>query len=206
MSRRSILVLSSVVLACVVLASLAGGCSRDDGRTLRAANGAQVESVEQTTSSGEVVDTANDAAQMMVTGAWPEGAEVDVRYTCDGLNVSPALSWSAGPEGTGSYAVILSDIDAPDYHHWVVANIPPGVVSLDEAFDDPTVVVGRNSAGKDGYTGPCPPKGERHTYDVAVYALDQMLEAQTGDPAGDLITAIESAAIDVGSTEFSFGR
>jgi len=109
---------------------------------------------------------------------------VDVRYTCDGLNVSPALSWSAGPAGTGSYAVVLSDIDAPDYHHWVVANISPGVVSLDEAFADPTVVLGRNSAGKDGYTGPCPPKGERHTYDVAVYALDQMLEAGQGFAAG----------------------
>lgn len=165
-----------------------------------------MDSVEQTTTTGAAVDTAADAPQMMVTGSWADGSAIDVKYTCDGADVSPALSWSEGPAGTGSYAVVLSDIDAPDYHHWVVANIAPGVTSLAEAFSDPAVVVAANSAGTVGYTGPCPPKGSRHTYDMAVYALDQMLEAQSGDPAAGLITQIESAALDVASSEFTYGR
>jgi Raf kinase inhibitor-like YbhB/YbcL family protein len=38
-------------------------------------------------------------------------------HTADGQNISPSLSWSAGPAGTKSYAVIVRDDDAPTAQH-----------------------------------------------------------------------------------------
>jgi len=40
-------------------------------------------------------------------------------------------------------------------------------------------IAGRNSFGKDGYGGPCPPSGTHH-YVFTLYALDITLEAKQG--------------------------
>lgn len=70
-----------------------------------------------------------------------------------GPNINPSLSWSAGPRGTKSYAVILYDTDSPAEHrelmnkegatltpkvkrktfyHWVLVDIPANVHSIAE--------------------------------------------------------------------------
>jgi Raf kinase inhibitor-like YbhB/YbcL family protein len=55
-----------------------------------------------------------------------EGSAIPTRYTCDGDNVSPALSWSGQPVGTKSFVLIMDDPDAPSgtFTHWVLFDVP----------------------------------------------------------------------------------
>lgn len=104
------------------------------------------------------------------------------KYTCKGASVSPPLFWTAGPQGTKSYVLIVDDPDAPRgvFTHWVIFNIPSGVNKLDEnipknATVEGVGVQGVNGARNTGYTGPCPPSGTHH-YIFTIYALDTMLD------------------------------
>ena len=107
------------------------------------------------------------------------------RFTCDGEDVSPPLSWSSIPPGAKSLVLIMEDPDAPDpahplmtWVHWVLYNIPPTVNGLPEgvkAGDLPNGTrEGLNSWKRTSYGGPCPPVG-RHRYFEKLYALDTML-------------------------------
>lgn len=66
--------------------------------------------------------------------AFEDGDVIPARYTCDGLNVSPPLSWGSVPDGTQSLALIADDPDAPrgTFVHWVIYNLPPGTQQLPE--------------------------------------------------------------------------
>ena len=48
------------------------------------------------------------------------------RFTKDGENISPALSWQGEPVRTASFALLVEDPDAPRgvFTHWVCFNIP----------------------------------------------------------------------------------
>jgi Raf kinase inhibitor-like YbhB/YbcL family protein len=102
---------------------------------------------------------------------------------CPGKNISPALSWSGAPKGTKSFAVSVYDPDAPTgsgFWHWVVIDIPPSATSLPENAGDPKAnllpagaVMTRTDIGSPGYTGMCPPKGDKpHHYHFQVFAVD----------------------------------
>ena len=189
-------------MALTVVAALAlSACATDDGREMKPPRNDQTDSVAVATTVAVVEPTA-----MTLTGPWTNGAAIDTRYTCNGLNVSPPLTWTAGPAETKSYAVVLTDLDAPDYSHWVVANIDPATLSLGEGAIPDTAIAATNSANTVGYVGPCPPTGTSHTYDVTVYALGQMIEAQAGDDAETMLAAIEAAQIRTASTTFTFAR
>ncbi|MBU1007793.1 YbhB/YbcL family Raf kinase inhibitor-like protein [Candidatus Dependentiae bacterium] len=104
------------------------------------------------------------------------------KYTCDGANVSPALSWQGVPEGTESFAVICHDTHtaANNWVHWVLYNIPVGTVQLEEGAGKSGVwelgdgtFQGKTTFGSTGYGGACPPPGSGfHQYHFTIYALD----------------------------------
>lgn len=50
-----------------------------------------------------------------------EGNEMPRKYTCDGDNISPPLTWQDPPDGTRTFALIVEDPDAPDtvFTHWL---------------------------------------------------------------------------------------
>ncbi|MEW6100178.1 MAG: YbhB/YbcL family Raf kinase inhibitor-like protein [Pseudomonadota bacterium] len=104
------------------------------------------------------------------------------RYTCDGDDVSPPLSWAEVPAGTRSLALIADDPDAPDpaapqrtWVHWVVVDLPPESHGLPEGGRLPAGArEGLNDWKRTGYGGPCPPIG-RHRYIFKLYALDTTL-------------------------------
>jgi Raf kinase inhibitor-like YbhB/YbcL family protein len=113
-----------------------------------------------------------------------EGA-IPARYTCEGDDLSPPLSWSGLPAGTRSLALIVDDPDAPDpaapkmiWVHWVLYNLPTSVTGLPEGIDTPDLPAGTleglNDWKRTGYGGPCPPIG-RHRYFHKLYALDTVL-------------------------------
>src|SRR5215831_11509704 len=68
----------------------------------------------------------------------PNG-EIPTKYTCEGSDVSPPLSWTGVPAGTKSLALIVDDPDAPDpkapkttWVHWVLYDVPAGATGLAE--------------------------------------------------------------------------
>lgn len=106
---------------------------------------------------------------------------IPVRHTCDGINISPPLSWCDIPSGTRSLALIVDDPDAPDpaapkttWVHWVLYNIPPDAGALKEGSIPSGAKQGINDSRRSGYSSPCPPTG-RHRYFFKLYALDIVL-------------------------------
>ena len=86
------------------------------------------------------------SATLDVQGPFAPGETIPTKYTCDAENVSPALSWSAGPSGTISYALIVDDPDAPGkvWVHWLAWNLSS--TSLAEGAHPP--VEGKNDFKK----------------------------------------------------------
>jgi len=103
-------------------------------------------------------------------------------FGCNGGNQSPQLAWSGAPEGTRSFALTCFDPDAPTgsgFWHWVVANIPASVTSLELDAGNPAsgrmpagAVTVRNDAGTREFIGPCPPQGDHpHRYYFTIFAV-----------------------------------
>ncbi len=128
-------------------------------------------------------------------GATISDEQVFDSFGCKGGNLSPALSWSKGPEGTLSYALTCYDPDAPTgsgWWHWVVFDIPADVTSLPKGFkaDDATIpglIQSRTDFGKPGYGGPCPPPGKPHHYIFKVYALKVKTLGLTADATAAMV-------------------
>ncbi|WP_372613451.1 YbhB/YbcL family Raf kinase inhibitor-like protein [Halomonas sp.] len=126
----------------------------------------------------------------------PQGA-IPTKYSAEGDNVSPALSWRDAPEGTQGFAVVCHDPDAPlvqngryGFVHWVLYNLPGDITNLEEGTSAGTV--GNNDYGKTGYGGPMPPEGHGiHQYYFWVLALDKATELPEGLSLGELLTKVE---------------
>lgn len=116
------------------------------------------------------------------------------KYTCDGEDISPALTWDEVPTGTQSIALIVDDPDAPrrTFVHWVVYDIPATTRQLPEQITSQNLkgVQGKNDFGKLGYGGPCPPSGI-HRYFFKVYALDKQLGLAAGATKDQILAAME---------------
>ncbi len=128
------------------------------------------------------------------SAAFTHGATIPARHTCTADDVSPALSWTAPPEGTASFALVVDDPDAPrrTWQHWLVWNIPPTTRQLGEALGADQHVQGTNDFKKLGYGGPCPPPGHgAHRYFFRLYALDVMLGLPVGASRTELDAAIK---------------
>jgi Raf kinase inhibitor-like YbhB/YbcL family protein len=114
---------------------------------------------------------------------------IPAKYTCDGEDVNPPLSFEGVPEGTESLVLIVDDPDAPmgTWDHWVVWNIPP-VEKMEENSIPGTE--GLNDFGKHSYGGPCPPSGT-HRYFFKVYALDTKLDLPSNSRKRNVEKAME---------------
>ena len=130
--------------------------------------------------------------------AFDGGGDMPARYSCKGEDVSPALEWIGAPSKTASFAIIMEDPDAPGglWVHWVLWNLPPSKHSLPENVSkrdeqDDGSRQGRNSFGKVGYNGPCPPMGQKHRYFFRAYALDQKLDLAPGATRDQLDAAMK---------------
>jgi Raf kinase inhibitor-like YbhB/YbcL family protein len=66
--------------------------------------------------------------------AFEHGSEIPRRHTCEGEDVSPALSWSDPPHVTRTLVLIVDDPDAPigTFTHWLAWNIDPSAGALAE--------------------------------------------------------------------------
>ncbi len=121
------------------------------------------------------------------------GGDIPRKYTCDGSDISPALSWGEPPAGTQSIALITDDPDAPGgtWVHWVLYDLPTSVRELSENVPKDQELKnsarqGRNDFRKIGYGGMCPPPGRPHRYFFKLYALNTKLGIKAGVSKADL--------------------
>jgi Raf kinase inhibitor-like YbhB/YbcL family protein len=137
----------------------------------------------------------------LTSPAFMDSGSIPKKYTCEGEDLSPPLTWSGAPPGTKSLVLIIDDPDAPDpkapqrvWVHWVVYNLPAGSTGLPEgagAKEPPKGVgVGVNDWSRTDYGGPCPPIG-RHRYFHKLYALDTVLDGLSKPVKRDVEAAMK---------------
>ncbi|MGC8855881.1 MAG: YbhB/YbcL family Raf kinase inhibitor-like protein [Anaerolineae bacterium] len=142
----------------------------------------------------ETEETMNMTLSSPAFGA---GQPIPVTYSCRGRDISPALEWGDPPASTQSFALIMDDPDAPvgTWDHWVLYNIPASVRRLPEAIPAEASLPdgslhGKNSWGRLGYGGPCPPSGT-HRYFFRLYALDTTLPLSSGASKKQVLEAMK---------------
>ena len=145
--------------------------------------------------------------------AFEQGETIPKKYTCDGNDISPRLSWGQPPEGTRELVLICDDPDAPvgTWDHWVLYGLAPDTVGLPEGV--PTTkeierggLQGKNSWGNIGYGGPCPPRGPAHRYFFRLYAIDKTLDLKPGATKKDVLKAIEGHILAQGELMGKYAR
>jgi Raf kinase inhibitor-like YbhB/YbcL family protein len=132
----------------------------------------------------------------LTSAAFAAGGAIPAKYTCEGENVSPPLSWSQPPEGTCSLALIMDDPDAPSgtFLHWVAWGLDPDAGGLGEGEAAPAA--GRNGFGESRYGGPCPPPGHApHRYFYRLHALDAKPAVAAGAGREELEQAMQGHVI-----------
>ncbi len=137
--------------------------------------------------------------------AFANGNEIPQKYTGDGADTSPPLSWLGVPDGTKELAIVCDDPDAPTpqpWVHWLIYKIPPRVNGVPEKIPTGprlewpiTACQGRNSwsSGRTvGYRGPAPPlRHGTHHYHFKLYALAMELDVNPGIDKIALLRAME---------------
>jgi Raf kinase inhibitor-like YbhB/YbcL family protein len=143
-------------------------------------------------------DTTTPEELILSSAAFAEGEDIPTRYTCDGEDISPQLTWNNVPAGTQSFALIMDDPDAPGgvFTHWVIFDLPADVRHLPEAVPageelDNGARHGLNSFGEISYSGPCPPSGPAHRYQFTLYALDTTLNLPAAASKQQVLDAMQ---------------
>ena len=119
------------------------------------------------------------------------GEDIPKKYTCDGADVNPPLVFEDVPDGVGSLVLVVDDPDATAkvWVHWILYNISPETVEIEEDSVPEGAGLGHTDFGESEYGGPCPTEGE-HTYRFKLYALDT---EELYLPEGDSVERVEDA-------------
>ncbi len=140
------------------------------------------------------------------TAFQPNGT-IPSKYTCDGENINPPITFSKVPKEAKSLVLIIDDPDAvpagrqtpsKTFTHWVVYNIPPSTLQILEGEIPPNSMQGMTDFGKTRYGGPCPPSGV-HRYFFKLFALDSNLELKVGASKEEVLKAMKNHLLE--STE-----
>ena len=155
----------------------------------------------------------------MASPAFLHEERIPKKYTGDGEDVSPALTWTNVPEETQELVLICDDPDAPTsepWVHWVLGAIPPSTTSLPEGIprvprlSSPAgAVQGKNSWDTDniGYRGPMPPKGHGvHHYHFAMYALNKKLGLEPGVTKNEVLRKMKGHVLAEGRITGIYSR
>jgi Raf kinase inhibitor-like YbhB/YbcL family protein len=132
---------------------------------------------------------------------------ISVQYTCDGSNTIPPLNIADVPSNAKSLAIVVDDPDAPsgNFNHWIAWNIDPSTNTIPEGMEPKGAISGKNSAGKVGYVGPCPPAGT-HRYFFKVFALDDKISLDENANETDLNQAMNGHIIGQGELMGKYAR
>lgn len=154
------------------------------------------------------------AGQFSITSpGFQNGQAMPKRYTADGLNVSPELTWEGAPVGTKSFALICEDPDAPagTWIHWIIYDIPAKQHLLHQGIPAEATLKdgtkqGVNSFRHVGYGGPSPPPGKPHRYFFELYALNDMFGYETDITAYKFKEFVQKHKLDGAQIMGIYGR
>ncbi len=98
------------------------------------------------------------------------GGFIPEKFTCDGEDITPDVSWNGAPAGTETFTLIVEDPDAPGrvFTHWLVYNIPGTVSGFEEGMSAFEIIKtgasqGKNDLGTSAIPVPVPRPGMRTT-------------------------------------------
>ena len=186
----------------------------DSGADTTADSGADTSAEDtavDTAADTAVDDTAADttASLLLTSPVMVDGGTMPARHTCDDAGLSPPLSWSGIPDGTGALVLLATTVarDGTKWN-WVLFNLPPSQTELAEGQTD-AGTFGRTSDGPAlAYAPPCSQGPGEKFYTFTLYAVDGPLSF-TGDPStvtGDVVEAalvghvLAESALTVGYT------
>lgn len=127
----------------------------------------------------------------MTAPPWSAGVDCTpmAKDTCDdipvenratmigGDNIMPTITWTAGPDGTQSYAIVYHDL-TNGFAHWAMWNIPPDVLSVGpDSIPQAAAQAGLGGAAWFG-SGSC-----TNVYELIVYALSEAMLTPEGNDA-----------------------
>lgn len=137
---------------------------------------------------------ATGSAFVLSSPAFDEGGAIPREFSCDGANVSPALTWTGVPTGAAALVLVVNDSDAHGFTHWIVLDLPGADGELPKGVS-PTAESpqqGQNDIGNVGWGGPCPPSGTHH-YHFTLTAIAAPLGLAGNPGAGDVTAALAAA-------------
>lgn len=151
-------------------------------------------------------------AMSLASSAFAHNGLIPSRHTCDGADLSPPLAFGGIPAGAVSLALVCDDPDAPVgvWDHFILFNLSPATPGLPEglpameAYPDGSLP-GKNSWGRLGYGGPCPPSGV-HRYVFTLYALDAQLPLPAGATKKDVLRAAKGHILASATLIGRYGR
>ena len=139
--------------------------------------------------------------------AFHDGRTIPRRFTCDGEDVSPPLTFSGVPMRARELALVVEDPDADRFVHWTLLRIPPNTNELGAGAVPPRSIETDNSFGDRGWGGPCPPEDEDpHRYVFALYALSRPIDVDADASPDEVRQAIARAAIARGRLTGKYAR
>lgn len=139
-----------------------------------------------------------------------EGGSMPSAETCEGPDYTPEVRikglWAP------YFALIMDDPSASQGGEtlWIMWNIPrtdhiPRNIPKSSEVNFPIrAIQGRNDTGEIGYSGPCPPPGEVHEYDVRVYGLDEPLDLHPSSEREALEKAMSDHIIQYGQAQVEY--
>lgn len=136
---------------------------------------------------------------MQITSpAFENQGVIPAKYTCEGEGTQPPLAINDVPAQAQCLALIVDDPDAPVglFTHWLVWNIEPDIVIIEEDVTWESAIEGNNSAGRLGWIAPCPPVNTGvHHYRFQLFALHSPLTLKEGAGRNEVENAIKEVEV-----------
>ena len=118
---------------------------------------------------GAPIPSKHRSTYSYLTASTPESGGIEYNVGTVFMNLSIPLAFSAIPSNAQSLAIVMDDLDSPcttGCRHWFIYNIP---VTTTATVQNQNFSLITGSAVGLPYSGPQPPN--KHTYNIAVYAL-----------------------------------
>ncbi len=146
-------------------------------------------------------------SMVLVSTAFEEGNVIPKKHTCDGIDVSPELSWSPIPDGTKSFVVTYTN--RKKWAYWILYNIPAHKNNLEEAVPHIKILADGSIQGVNNekwvrFVGSCPPWPQASYF--TVYALDTVLKLPKPDDYKTLLKFMNGHILGKGRLSGRYGR